>query len=257
MRTTAASHDRRRDVSAETSTAPSSSCVTGYRETATTPPPLTLQPPKRLAGADPRLGGFLALARSAHPDTPCSALGCGHGRDAFDAQPVQRIDTRLTVDDFLLFPDDGKRHEIIDGVHDADASPVTRHQAIPGRLRLSLGTSSRRIRNAGAVSFAPFDRDSSRAGTWWRPDLAVIAGDPARHPHRQERARRRRPSSSRSFRRTRKVDESIKRRLFDSRRRAGVSRCRSTPPACTVRTPWCPRSTARDAEDGRTVSHAR
>ena len=27
------------------------------------------------------------------------------------------IDTRLTYDDFVQFPDDGKRHEVIDGVH--------------------------------------------------------------------------------------------------------------------------------------------
>ena len=25
---------------------------------------------------------------------------------------------KLTYDDFLLFPDDGKRHELIDGEHD-------------------------------------------------------------------------------------------------------------------------------------------
>ena len=48
-------------------------------------------------------------------------------------------DTRFTVDDFMQFPDDGKRHEIIDGVHYVTASPVTRHQAICGRLYLSLG----------------------------------------------------------------------------------------------------------------------
>ena len=37
------------------------------------------------------------------------------GKDAMatDARP----DLRLTYDDFLLFPDDGKRHELIDGEH--------------------------------------------------------------------------------------------------------------------------------------------
>jgi hypothetical protein len=39
------------------------------------------------------------------------------------AQP----DLRLTYDDFLLFPDDGKRHEIIDGVHYVTPSPNRRH----------------------------------------------------------------------------------------------------------------------------------
>jgi hypothetical protein len=31
---------------------------------------------------------------------------------------------KLTYDDFLLFPDDGKRHELIDGVHYVTPSPV-------------------------------------------------------------------------------------------------------------------------------------
>ena len=31
--------------------------------------------------------------------------------------PAARADMRLTYDDFVLFPDDGKRHEIIDGEH--------------------------------------------------------------------------------------------------------------------------------------------
>lgn len=42
------------------------------------------------------------------------------------AAPV--VDTRLTDDDFLLFPDDGKRHELIDGVHYVTPSPRLRHQ---------------------------------------------------------------------------------------------------------------------------------
>ena len=45
-----------------------------------------------------------------------------------------RSDTRFTYDDFLLFPDDGKRHEIIDGVHYVTASPNLRHQEVVGHL---------------------------------------------------------------------------------------------------------------------------
>lgn len=37
---------------------------------------------------------------------------------------------KLTYDDFVLFPDDGKRHELIGGEHYVSPSPVTRHQAI-------------------------------------------------------------------------------------------------------------------------------
>jgi hypothetical protein len=60
------------------------------------------------------------------------------GTPSMPSSPAR--DTRLTVDDFVLFPDDGRRHEIIDGVHHETPSPVTRHQAILGRLYLSPGT---------------------------------------------------------------------------------------------------------------------
>ncbi len=31
--------------------------------------------------------------------------------------PTTQRDTRLTYEDFVHFPDDGMRHELIDGVH--------------------------------------------------------------------------------------------------------------------------------------------
>ncbi len=39
--------------------------------------------------------------------------------------PAARADMRLTYD-FVLFPDDGKRHEIIDGEHVVSPSPSVR-----------------------------------------------------------------------------------------------------------------------------------
>jgi len=52
------------------------------------------------------------------------------GKDAMatDARP----DLRLTYEDFLLFPDDGKRHELIDGEHYVTAAPNLRHQKLLG-----------------------------------------------------------------------------------------------------------------------------
>ena len=35
---------------------------------------------------------------------------------------------KLTYDDFVHFPDDGKRHELIDGEHYVTPSPNLRHQ---------------------------------------------------------------------------------------------------------------------------------
>jgi Uma2 family endonuclease len=46
---------------------------------------------------------------------------------------------RLTYDDYVLIPDDGKRHEIIDGEHYVTAAPFLRHQRILLRLGIHLG----------------------------------------------------------------------------------------------------------------------
>jgi hypothetical protein len=39
--------------------------------------------------------------------------------------------TRLTYEDYLQFPEDGRRHEIIDGAHYASAAPFVSHQRCP------------------------------------------------------------------------------------------------------------------------------
>ena len=41
---------------------------------------------------------------------------------------------KLTYDDYVLFPDDGLRHELIDGEHYVTPAPVLRHQRISGNL---------------------------------------------------------------------------------------------------------------------------
>jgi Uma2 family endonuclease len=63
---------------------------------------------------------------------------------------------KFTYQDFLNFPDDGRRHEIIDGEHYVTPSPNTSHQTIIVRL---LSAVSRYLEShpAGAVFVAPFD----------------------------------------------------------------------------------------------------
>ena len=55
---------------------------------------------------------------------------------------------KLTYDDFVLFPDDGKRHELIDGEHYVTPSPNTRHQRIVANLTGSLWSFLKRTGSA-------------------------------------------------------------------------------------------------------------
>jgi Uma2 family endonuclease len=63
---------------------------------------------------------------------------------------------KLTYDDYLLFPEDGKRHELIDGEHYVTASPNLRHQEILGQLHLLIG-SWLELHPRGRLFFAPLD----------------------------------------------------------------------------------------------------
>ena len=64
--------------------------------------------------------------------------------------------TKLTYADYLLFPDDGLRHEIIGGEHFVTPSPVTRHQRISLNL-LYLIRSYLEEHAIGELFGAPFD----------------------------------------------------------------------------------------------------
>ncbi len=87
-----------------------------------------------------------------------------------------RPDSRLTYDDFLLFPDDGQRHELIGGEHYVTPSRNRRHQQLLGRLYLAVADCLRVDPALGEVYFAPFDVIFSK----WdivEPDLLFVAGD--------------------------------------------------------------------------------
>jgi len=81
--------------------------------------------------------------------------------------------TKFTYDDFVHFPDDGKRHEIIDGEHYVTPSPNTKHQAVVGNLHLSIG-GYLRGRPVGFVFLAPFDVVFSHFDVV-EPDLVYIS----------------------------------------------------------------------------------
>lgn len=120
---------------------------------------------------------------------------------------------KLTYDDYLLFPDDGQRHELIDGEHYVTPSPRTRHQAIVVNLT-GMIWNYLQGHPVGRVFSAPFDvilsnfdvvepdllymsheraREVLREWVHGAPDLVVEIGSPG----------------------TRTRDETIKRRLYE------------------------------------------
>ncbi len=135
-----------------------------------------------------------------------------------DTVKAQAAGIKLTYDDFLLFPDDGKRHELIDGEHYVTPSPNIRHQRISGNLYLAIATWLE-AHPIGRVYYAPLDVvmsdfdvvepdllyvSNARAhvltpsNVKGAPDLVIEIGSPS----------------------TRRRDETTKRRLYE---RAGVA----------------------------------
>ena len=133
-------------------------------------------------------------------------------------QGAQPLDTRLTYDDFLLFPDDGRRHELIDGEHYVTPSPNTRHQRLVGRLFLVLANHVEQHPACGEVFVAPFDIVFTHFDVV-EPDVLFVAGDQSDIV--TEKHVRGAPALVVEILSpgTRRVDEKIKYRLFE---RTGV-----------------------------------
>ena len=121
--------------------------------------------------------------------------------------------TKLTYDDLVLFPDDGLRHELIDGKHYVTPSPNLKHQKVSGNLHFLI-RAWLHTHPIGQVFYAPFDVVFSRfdvvepdllyvsnarasvltaANVQGAPDIVIEIGSPS----------------------TRRRDETIKRRLYE------------------------------------------
>lgn len=125
---------------------------------------------------------------------------------------------RLSYEDFLRFPDDGKRHEIIDGVHYVTPSPNLPHQQLIGRLHFAIESFLRAHPNSGEVYLSPLDVVFSN----WdivEPDLLFVAGDQLDILTEQNVQGAPALVVEVLSPRTRRRDEGIKRRLFE---RTGV-----------------------------------
>ena len=92
-------------------------------------------------------------------------------------RPAATSSVKFTYEDFLTFPDDGKRHEIIDGEHYVTPSPDTRHQTVCTALTALLWTYLKQ-HPIGAVFVAPFDVIFSDLDVV-EPDLLYISRERA------------------------------------------------------------------------------
>lgn len=138
--------------------------------------------------------------------------------ESHDSMPPASNQVRLTYDDLLLLPDDGQRHEIVDGVHYVTPSPNTRHQLLVGRLYFEIESYLRQHPGTGRVFLSPFDVLFTR----WdvvEPDLLFVASD--QDEILTDKNVQGPPALVVEIlsRGTRKRDEHVKRRLYD---RCGV-----------------------------------
>jgi Uma2 family endonuclease len=141
------------------------------------------------------------------------------GMAGSEERQTARAAVKLTYDDFVLFPDDGKRHELIDGEHYVTPSPNLAHQRILGNLHLLIGNWLEE-HPIGHVFFAPLDVVFSHFDVV-EPDLLYLSNERA--------AQAITPLHVRGVpelvveiasKGTRKRDETIKHRLYE---RTGVS----------------------------------
>jgi Uma2 family endonuclease len=121
---------------------------------------------------------------------------------------------KLTYDDFVQFPDDGKRHELIDGEHYVTPSPNTKHQRVLGNLHFLI-RSHLETHPIGEVFLAPFDVVFSYVDVV-EPDLLYMsharAGEVLTDMHVRGAPELVVEIGSKG---TRKRDETIKRRLYE------------------------------------------
>jgi Uma2 family endonuclease len=84
---------------------------------------------------------------------------------------------KLTYDDFVLFPDDGKRHELIDGEHYVTASPNTKHQQVLVELAYLIRAWLEE-HPVGRLFVAPYDMVLSQFDVV-EPDLIYLSNERA------------------------------------------------------------------------------
>jgi Uma2 family endonuclease len=87
------------------------------------------------------------------------------------------VGRKLTYDDYVLIPEDGQRHEILDGEHYVTPAPTTWHQITLSALHLLVGVFVRQ-HSLGLVLVAPVDVLFSEHDVA-QPDLVFISNERA------------------------------------------------------------------------------
>jgi Uma2 family endonuclease len=87
-------------------------------------------------------------------------------------ETVRKSPVKLTYDQYVLFPNDGNRHEIIDGRHYMNAAPNPRHQAVSRHIQYQLYDQIE-LKGFGEVINAPIDLQFSDCDVV-QPDIVVV-----------------------------------------------------------------------------------
>jgi Uma2 family endonuclease len=136
-----------------------------------------------------------------------------------DRQPLTHPAVKLTYDDFVHLPDDGQRHELIDGEHYVTPSPNLRHQKILGELHATIHAYLKK-HQIGQVFVALLDVVISDSDVV-EPDLLYVSRERATDILIPQHVRGAPDLVIEiASKGTRKRDETIKRALYE---RAGVS----------------------------------
>jgi Uma2 family endonuclease len=80
--------------------------------------------------------------------------------------------TKLGYEHYVCYPDDGYRHEIIDGAHYMSPAPSPYHQAVSRRIQFQLYTAIE-LTKRGVVINAPIDVQLSEFDIV-QPDLVIV-----------------------------------------------------------------------------------
>jgi Uma2 family endonuclease len=94
-----------------------------------------------------------------------------------DMQTARAEPIRYTYEEYLAFPDDGRRHELIDGEHFVTPAPLRRHQQLSMRLGFALESWCRE-HAIGEVYAAPLDVILSDVDVV-EPDLLFVSHERA------------------------------------------------------------------------------